>query len=64
MTDNHSAYAIVFGILNLRWMFKMMNKSCLAEPVPKEVTVVLVKPDAVKEGKVEEIIQKVWEAWL
>ena len=31
----------------------------LAEPVPKEVTVVLVKPDAVKEGKVEEIIQKV-----
>ncbi|XP_072034016.1 thioredoxin domain-containing protein 3 homolog isoform X2 [Amphiura filiformis] len=32
------------------------------KPVPKEVTVVLIKPDAVKEGKVDEIKQKIQES--
>ena len=31
----------------------------IAEMVPKEVTVALLKPDVVKEGKTEEVLAKV-----
>jgi len=31
----------------------------VAEMVPKEVTVALIKPDIVKEGKAEEVLAKV-----
>lgn len=33
--------------------------SSMIFPVPKEVTVAIIKPDAVKAGKVEEILEKV-----